>query len=92
MKTLILHGVPYNVNDTNQIFLYTKQTTSSSNAAAIHPITPAPQIGTYEPTTQKLTFFPDWESRSVEFITNYRKMLEHESAEALEKARILQTS
>ncbi len=90
MKTLILHGVPYNVNDMNEIFLYTKLNTSgSSNAASsVH----SPQIGTYDPTTQKLTFFPDWEMRSAEFVTNYRKMLQQESAEALEKARILQTS
>ncbi len=83
MKTLILHGVPYNVNDTNEVFLYTKQTSSSLSA---------PHIGTYEPTTQTLTLFPDWQAKSSEFLAAYRKTLQTDSAEALEKARILQTS
>lgn len=91
MKTLILHGVPYNVNDMNQVFLYTKHSTSSSNAASESPMTPAPQIGTYDPETQKLTLFPDWQTKSEEFLTVYRKMLQEVSTDALEKARILQT-
>jgi hypothetical protein len=94
MKTLILHGVPYNVNDTNQVFLYTKQTTSSSSnvAASTTHLTPSPQVGTYEPETQKLTLFHDWQTKSEEFLTMYRKTLQNDSAIALEKARVLQNS
>ncbi len=106
MKTLILHGVPYNVNDANQVFLYTKKSSlsplphskgaaaSSSSAAAEDPLGEEPQVqvGTYSPSTGTLSLFSDWEARSAAFLTSYRTTLLRNTEEALEKARILQTS
>ena len=103
MKTLILHGVPYNVNDTNQVFLYTKHaitssksSSSSSNAAASASAqaetaaTASPQVGTYDSSTGSLHLFPDWEERAAAFLTTYRTTLRGNTEEALEKARVLQ--
>jgi hypothetical protein len=105
MKTLILNGVPYNVNDTNQVFLYTKsaitssKASSSSNAASAAAASGAgagetivPQVGTYDPSTGSLVLFENWEERSVEFLTSYRTNLHANTEDALEKARILQMS
>jgi hypothetical protein len=98
MKTLILHGVPYNVNDTNQVFLYTKHvskitSTSFSNASAAASTSraeEAPQVGTYDPSTGSLHLFPDWKERAAAFLTIYRETLHTNTDEALEKARVLQ--
>ncbi len=95
MKTLILHGVPYNVNDTNQVFLYTKHAVtkgSSSNAASPSLEEEAAQVGTYTPSTGTLHLFPDWESRAEKFLEVYRASLHATTEFALEKARILQGS
>ncbi len=92
MKTLILHGVPYNVNDTNQVFLYSKSNVSAS-APATSPTSVAPiQVGTYDPASGFVQLFPDWEAKSAAFLTHYRETLRQSTEEALEKARILQTS
>jgi hypothetical protein len=85
MKTLTINGVPYSVNEKQELFLY-----SSS---------PPIRIGSYEPlspgkdsSSQKISIDSDWKTKSQAFLTQYRTSLAQSTAAALEKAAALQNS
>ena len=78
MKTLTLNGVPYSVNEKQELFLY-----SSS---------PPVRIGSYTSSSQKVSLDSDWKTKSQSFLTQYRTTLSQTTAAALEKAAALQNS
>ena len=80
MKTLTIQGVPYTVNDKNEVFLYQP---ASSKEKHVH-------IGTYDSTTQTVTLFDDWEERSEEHVKAYRESLKQKTEVAMVKARDIQ--
>ena len=80
MKTLTIQGVPYTVNDKNEVFLYQH---SSCTEKHIH-------IGTYDSKNQTVTLFDDWEERSEERVKKYRNALKEKTEAAMAKAREIQ--
>ena len=80
MKTLTIQGVPYTMNDKNEVFLY--QPTSSKEKHV--------QIGTYDSTNQTVTLFENWEERSEEHVKGYREALKQKTEAAMAKARDIQ--
>jgi hypothetical protein len=80
MKTLTIQGVPYTLNDKNEVFLYQH---SSSKDNHIH-------IGSYDSTSQTVKLFDDWEERSEEHVKAYRNALKAKTEAAMAKAREIQ--
>ena len=78
MKTLTINGVPYTVNESGDVFVY-----SSS---------PPISIGTYDTTTKTLKLHEDWQARMEEWVAHYRTGLKEETDAALEKAKQLQAA
>ena len=78
MKTLTLNGVPYSVNEKQELFVY------SSN--------PPIRIGSYDSSSQTISIDSDWKTKSNAFLTQYRTSLAQTTAAALEKAAALQNS
>ena len=80
MKTLTIQGVPYAVNDKNEVFLYQH---SSSKDKHVH-------IGLYDSTSQTVTLFDNWEEHSEEHVKVYRNALKAKTETAMAKAREIQ--
>lgn len=78
MKTLTLNGIPYTTNEKHELFVY------SSN--------PPISIGSFDPSTQKVTLVENWKEKSNVFLNEYRQSLLQNTHEALEKANALQNS
>jgi hypothetical protein len=78
MKTLTINGVPYSVNEKQELFLYSS--------------TPPIRIGSYDTASQKISIDSDWKTKSQAFLTQYRTSLAQSTAAALEKAAALQNS
>jgi hypothetical protein len=76
VKTVTLHGVPYVMNDKNELFFYGSQ--------------PLVKIGYWTPETQIVTLLDDWEKKAESFVTSYRNQLNTHTVNSLEKARELQ--
>lgn len=79
MKVITIYGVPYHVNDKNEVFLY------SSSQVPISPV----QIG-YLDDDKKLHIDPDWQTKSQEALSQYRSSLAQKTEEDLQKARVIQ--
>ena len=78
MKTITIYGVPYSVNEKNELFLY-------SSSPPVH-------IGTYDSEKAKVNLFADWKTKSEEYVKQYRASLFDHCKVALEKAVALQNS
>ena len=76
MKTLTLHGVPYNVNDKNEVFLYK----GPSDLC----------IGTWDPATQTLNLIDGWQEKATPFLAEHRKQVQDATLAAMKKAHELQ--
>lgn len=76
MKTLTLHGVPYNVNDKHEVFLY-------KGPADLC-------IGIWDPAEQSLKLHDGWKEKAQPFLQEYRQSVQQSSAQAMQKARELQ--
>lgn len=79
MKTLTIQGVPYAVNDKNEVFLYLPK--GSTNHI---------QIGNYDTSKITVNLFSDWEVRAKPFVEEYRKVLKVKTEAAMEKAKDIQ--
>jgi hypothetical protein len=80
MKTVTLHGVPYQIDDKNNVYMYQP---SSLNQTPI-------ALGTWDPEKEKLTLIPDWKQKAKSFVEKYRSDLHNYTEESLEKAKALQ--
>ena len=78
MKTQIINGVPYLINDKGEVFVY----------SSVPPI----PIGSYASDTKILSLSEDWEQRMSDWVANYSNGLKQETDDALEKAKQLQIS
>jgi len=76
MKTITINGVPYLVNETGQVFVY-------SAVPQIH-------IGQYSADTKVITLVDDWEKRMEEWVVHYRNNLKQHTIDELKKAAELQ--
>jgi len=79
MKVQTIHGVPYYINEANQVFFYSKTTQG-----------PKESIGSWDPTRQHLQLVPDWQAIVKEFVVSYRQQLKEHTMTEMEKARALQ--
>lgn len=80
MKTLTIQGVPYAVNDKNEVFMYQHSSSTDKHV----------QIGTYDPKTLTVSLFEKWQDAVEERVTLYRASLKKKTEEAMEKARKVQ--
>ncbi len=80
MKVQTIHGVPYYINEANQVFFYSKTTQG-----------PKEPIGTWDPTRQHLQLDPDWQTTVKDFLEMYRKQLKEHTMAEMEKAKALQS-
>jgi hypothetical protein len=78
MKTQIINGVPYLINDKGEVFVYSS-------------VPPIPS-GSYASDTKILSLSEDWEQRMSDWVAYYRNGLKQETDDALEKAKQLQIS
>lgn len=76
MKTLTINGVPYLVNDSGEVFVY----------SSVPPI----PIGTYDKDKKILALAEDWETRMADWVDHYRNGLQEETDQALQSAAELQ--
>jgi hypothetical protein len=76
VKTVTLHGVPYVINDKNELFFYGSK--------------PLVQIGNWAPDTQIVSLLDDWESKAEGFVKTYRTQLNTHTTLSLENASQLQ--
>jgi hypothetical protein len=76
VKSVILHGVPYVINDKNELFFYGSQ--------------PLLQIGTWNQATDTVTLLSDWQTKAEPFLHTYKEQLRIHTNDTLEKARALQ--
>ena len=76
MKTQTINGVPYLINESGEVFIY-------SAVPHIH-------IGNYSADTKVLTLLEGWQTKMAEWTTYYRKQLQTHTQEELEKAVQLQ--
>lgn len=76
MKTLTLHGVPYSVNDKNEVFLYKGPADVS--------------IGSWDAEKQKLTLKEGWKEMAQPFLESYRSKVKENSDQAMQRAKELQ--
>jgi hypothetical protein len=79
MKVQTIHGVPYHINESNQVFFYEKTLTGSK-----------PAIGTWDATQQRLTLFSEWQTIVHDTVKSYRAQLNEHTEKELQKARELQ--
>lgn len=77
MKTVTIHGIPYQIDDKNNVYMY----------ESLPPIS----LGTWDPEKQKLTLVNDWKTKSKSFVEKYRSNLQQNTEELLEKAKQLQS-
>jgi hypothetical protein len=76
MKTTIIDGVPYLLNEAGEVFVYSA--------------VPQIQIGNYAADTKILTLMDDWEKRMDEWVGHYRNGLKAHTQDELKKAVELQ--
>lgn len=76
IKTMTINGVPYHVNETGEVFVY----------SSVPPI----PIGSYNKDTKILALVEDWQSKMADWVAHYQNGLKEETAIALEKAKQLQ--
>jgi hypothetical protein len=77
MKVITINGVPYQIDDKNNIYMYESSP----------PIT----LGTWDPSKEKLSLVNDWKTKAKSFVEKYRSNLHQNTEESLEKARQLQS-
>jgi hypothetical protein len=80
MKTLTIQGVPYSVNDKNEVFVYQS---SGSTDKYIH-------IGMLNTTTNTVELFDTWQDIAEERLAKYRECLKEKTEAAMAKAREIQ--
>jgi hypothetical protein len=80
MKTLTIQGVPYAVNDKNEVFLYQHSSSTDEHI----------QIGTYDSKKESVILFDTWKDLVEERLQKYRMSLKQKTEEAMERARELQ--
>ena len=85
MKVITIHGVPYHINDKQEVFLYEKASASSSSST---PSTPA--IGTWDASCQRLHLHTNWQTLIQPNINIYRTNLKTHTEEETQKAKELQ--
>ena len=78
MKVQTINGVPYLINEANEVFVY----------SSVPPIA----VGTYSPDTKVISLHADWEVRMESWMKHYRENLKESTEEALKKAKALQAS
>jgi hypothetical protein len=83
MKTLTLHGVPYNVNDKNEVFLYKGPASSMQDASNLC-------IGSWNPTTQTIALKEGWQQLAAPFLAEWRQQVRETTEAAMKKAHELQ--
>lgn len=76
MKTITIHGVPYCVNEKNEVFLYKGPTDLC--------------IGSWDTTKQKLSLNASWQTDAQAFLATYRSQVDATSKQAVQKAKELQ--
>jgi hypothetical protein len=89
MKVQTINGVPYHVNDKNEVFLYNNNVnkSSSSNATTTHISLP---IGIWDPVRNHLQMYDDWQTRIQSEVETYRTTLKDLTDSEMTKARELQ--
>ena len=80
MKTITINGVPYQIDDKNNVYMYQP---SSLNQ-------PPVALGTWDPEKEKLDLVNNWKTKAKGFVEKYRSNLNQYTEESLEKARALQ--
>lgn len=86
MKTITLQGVPYSFTEVKS------DSKQDKLDLFVYGSTPPIPIGSYDPSTEKLTLDTDWKTKSDSFLNSYRATLAENTRLALEKARALQNS
>ena len=81
MKVITIHGIPYQIDDKNNIYMYQDKPSSSPPVA----------LGTWDPEKEKLDLVPNWKTVAKSFVEKYRSNLQQYTEESLEKARQLQS-
>lgn len=76
MKTQIIDGVPYLINDKGEVFLY----------SSVPPIS----LGNYLKETKTLSLREGWQEAAADWLVHYRKGLKDHTTTALQKAAELQ--
>ena len=79
MKVQTINGVPYYINEANQIFFYSKVSQ-----------TPKESIGIWDPARQHLQLYDNWQTIVKESVTSYREQLHEHTTLEMEKAKALQ--
>ena len=82
MKLITIHGVPYNINDKQEVFLYEKAASSSTLST--------PSIGTWDASSQRLHLHTNWQTIIQPHITTYRTNLKTHTEQEIQKAKELQ--
>jgi hypothetical protein len=80
MKTLTIQGVPYAVNDKNEVFLYQHASSTEKHV----------QIGTYDSKNLVVNLFDTWQENAEERLQAYRNSLKEKTEAAMVKAREIQ--
>lgn len=76
MKTQMIDGVPYLINDKGEVFLY----------SSVPPIS----LGHYVKETATLKLREGWQESAADWLVHYRKGLKENTTVALQKAAELQ--
>jgi hypothetical protein len=79
MKVQTINGVPYYINEANQLFFYSKVSQTPTNS-----------IGTWDPVCLLLQLHDNWETIVKDYMTSYREQLNEHTKTEMEKAKALQ--
>jgi hypothetical protein len=79
MKVQTINGVPYYINETNQVFFYSKTAQTTT-----------PAVGTWDPVRQYLQLHADWQTLTKDYVVRYREQLDTHTKAEMEKAKALQ--
>jgi hypothetical protein len=78
MKVQTINGVPYFINESNQVFFYDKSKTTQTS------------IGHWDPARQHLELAANWQEIVRESVIKYREQLNEHTQAEMTKARELQ--
>ncbi len=85
MKVITIHGVPYHINDKQELFLYEKASTSSTSSTVS-----TPAIGTWDASCQRIHLHTNWQTLIQPNIDIYRTNLKTHTNQEIQKAKELQ--
>ena len=71
MKTVTLHGVPYSLSDTNDVYMYGTSV----------------KLGKISDDKKAVVFGDDWEASAKAYMAQYRDGLKQKTVESMENAK-----